>query len=63
MDGTAKSEHKKRIKELRKFIEKQSGEVTDFDETLVKKLLEKVTVHDDFLEFLFKSGVVISVEK
>jgi hypothetical protein len=28
----------------------------------VKKLLEKVTVHDDYLEFRFKSGVTISIE-
>lgn len=63
MDGTAKSEHKKRIKELRKFIEKQSGEITEFDETLVKKLLEKVVVYDEELVFYFKSGVRVSVEK
>ena len=31
-------------------------------ESLVKKLLEKVTVHDDYLEFRFKSGVTISIE-
>jgi hypothetical protein len=33
-----------------------------FDDALVKKLLEKVTVHDDYLEFRFKSGVTISIE-
>ena len=30
---------------------------------LVKKLLEGVKVSEDFLEFRFKSGVMISVEK
>ncbi len=63
MDDTAKAEHKKRIKELQKFIRSQPCEVTEFDESLVKKLLERVTVHDDYLEFRFKSGVTISVKK
>ncbi len=63
MDETAKAEHKKRIRELRKFIRSQPSEITDFDETLVKKLLEKVTVHEDYLEFRFKSGVMVSIEK
>ena len=63
MDGTAKSEHKKRIRELKRFIERQKREITAFDGSLVKKLLEKVTVYDDYLEFRFKSGVTVSVEK
>ena len=63
LDGTAKSEHKKRIRELLKFIEKQKNAVFVFDEALVRKLLEKVTVYDDYLEFRFKSGVTVSVEK
>ena len=63
MDGTAKSEHKKRIRELLKFIERQKSKVLVFDGSLVKKLLEKVTVYDDYLEFRFKSGMTVNVEK
>ena len=63
MDGTAKSEHKKRIRELQRFIERQKSKVLAFDEGLVRKLLKKVTVYDDYLEFYFKSGVTVSVEK
>ena len=63
MDDNAKSEHKKRIRELLKFIERQKSKVLVFDGSLVKKLLEKVTVYDDYMEFRFKSGVTVSVEK
>lgn len=63
MDDTAKAEHKKRISELRSFIRSQPSEITEFDESLVKKLLERVTVHDDYLKFRFKSGVTVSEEK
>lgn len=62
MDDTAKAEHKKRIRELRAFIRSQPCEITEFEESLVKKMLERVTVHDDHLEFRFKSGVAVSVE-
>lgn len=63
MDETAKAEHKKRIRELRKFIRSQPSKITKFDETLVRKLLTQVTVHEDYLEFQFKSGVTVSIEK
>ena len=62
MDDATQKEHTKRIKELQKFIQSQPSAITEFDEALVKKLLEKVTVHDDYLEFRFKSGVTISIE-
>lgn len=45
------------------FIRSQPSEITEFDESLVKKLLERVIGHDDYLEFRFKSGVMVSVEK
>ena len=62
MDDVSKAEYQSRIKELQAFIQSQPSEITEFDEALVKKLLEKVTVHDDYLEFRFKSGVTISIE-
>lgn len=62
MDDAAKAAHRERIQELLHFINSQPRTITEFDEALVKKLLEKVTVHDDYLEFRFKSGVTISIE-
>lgn len=63
MDDMTQKEHTKRIRVLQKFIQSQPSEITEFDEALVKKLLEKVVVYDDCLEFYFKSSVRISVEK
>ena len=62
MDDATQKEHTKRIKELQKYVQSQPSEITEFDESLVKKLLEKVIVHDDYLEYRFKSGVIISIE-
>ncbi|WP_303825531.1 hypothetical protein [Ruminococcus flavefaciens] len=50
MDDAAKAAHRQRIQELLNFINSQPRTITEFDEALVKKLLEKVTVHDDYLE-------------
>ena len=63
MDDAAKNEHKKRIQELRAFIRSQLHGITEFDETLVKHLMERVTVFGDYLVFQFKSGVEVVVEK
>lgn len=63
MDDATQKEHTKRIKELQKFIQSQPSEITEFDEALVKKLLESVKVYEFFLEFRFKSGMTISIEK
>lgn len=63
MDEAAKNERKKRIRELANFINSQPRTITEFDEVLVKKLLESVKVCEFFLEFRFKSGVTISIEK
>ncbi|MBQ8514155.1 MAG: hypothetical protein IJ496_02020 [Ruminococcus sp.] len=63
MDDAAKAEHKKRIRELRAFIRSQPHGITEFDQTLVKHLVERVTVFGDYLVFRFKSGVTISIEK
>ena len=63
MDDTARAAHRERIQELLHFIHSQPRTITEFDEALVRKLLESVKVCEFFLEFRFKSGVTISVEK
>lgn len=55
--------HRERIRKLLHFINSQPRTITEFDEALVKKLLESVKVCEFFLEFRFKSGVTVSVEK
>ena len=63
MDDAAKAAHRERIQELLHFINSQPRTITEFDEALVKKLLESVKVCEFFLEFRFKSGVTIIIEK
>ena len=54
---------KQRIKEMREFLEQQSTGVTEYDELLVRRLIEKVTVYDERFEVEFKSGSKVDVER
>ncbi len=53
---------KKRLDELETFLEEHQEPVTDYDETLVRQLIEKITVYDDRLTFEFKSGFEVEVQ-
>ena len=40
----------------------KGGDITEFDEALVKKLIEKITVFADHFTVEFKSGITIDIE-
>ena len=52
---------KKRIAEMREFLDSQLTEVLEYDEQLVRRLIEKVTVYDERFEVEFKSGMTVDV--
>lgn len=51
-----------RIKELQDFIAGQKTDITKFDEALVGRLIEKITVFADHFTVEFKSGIIIEIE-
>jgi hypothetical protein len=53
---------KQRMDELEAFLAEQTTEVTEYDEGLVRQLIEKITVYDDHLAFEFKSGLETEVQ-
>ena len=50
-----------RIAEMTDFLNMQTGGITEFDDKLVRKLVEKAIVYDDRLMVEFKSGLEIEV--
>ena len=58
-----RSETVSRIMELREFIRSQSAELTEFDETLVRHWIRKITVHPDRLTIELKTGDIVEVGK
>ena len=63
MESAEREGLKQRIREMREFLEWQSTEVTEYDELLVRRLIEKVTVYDGRFEVEFKSGAKVDVER
>ena len=53
----------KLITDLQDFIREQPTEITTFDETLVKRLIDRITVYDEYFTVELKSGVVVEIEK
>lgn len=53
---------RQRIEEMRAFLEKQVNEPLGYDEHLVRRLVEKITVYDERMTVEFKSGLEIDVE-
>jgi hypothetical protein len=53
---------KQKLDELEAFLAEQTTEVTEYDEGLVRQLIEKITVYDDHLAFGFKSGLETEVQ-
>jgi len=51
-----------RIDEMTDFLNTQTGDITEFDDKLVRKLIEKVIVYDDKLVVEFKSELEIEVK-
>lgn len=61
-DTVTRNEHINRINDLQEFIGKQSASVEVFDEKLVRRLIQKITVFDDCFLVEFKSGVEMKIE-
>jgi site-specific DNA recombinase len=62
-DTRSREETQKRIAELQEFIGKQQAEITEFDESLVRKLIQQITVYDDHFTVRFKSGFAIDINE
>ena len=60
-EDAGKKGSKQRLEEMEKFLNEQSTLLEEYDEQLVRRLIEKITVYDDKLTIEFKSGVEVDV--
>ena len=44
------------------FLQEQPTALAQYDESLVRRLIEKVTVYEDKFTVEFKSGVTVDIE-
>jgi site-specific DNA recombinase len=62
LDEATRDTAAKRVEEMMEFIRDQGGKPAEYDDSLVRKLIEKVTVYDDRINIAFKSGVDVDIE-
>ncbi len=54
---------KNRIKELEDFLKEANQELTEYDELMVRKYIEKIKVYEDNFTVCFKAGVDLDIER
>ncbi len=63
LESANRDELKKRIADMSTFIKKQSTALAEYDEQLVRRLIEKVRVYEDKFTVEFKSGMTVDVNE
>lgn len=61
--GAEREGMKKRISEMQQFLAEQQQDITEYDEQLVRRLIEKITVYDERVTLEFKSGTSVDVRR
>ncbi|NMB98386.1 MAG: recombinase family protein, partial [Clostridiaceae bacterium] len=62
VENAERERKRQRIAEMTDFLNEQSCELEEYDEQLVRRLIEKVTVYEEKVNIEFKSGVEVDVE-
>ena len=52
---------KKRICEMQQFLAEQTQEITEYDERLVRRFIEKITIYNSKVTVEFKSGTTVDI--
>lgn len=50
-----------RIKEMQEFLDNQTDRISEYDEQLVRKMIEKIAIYNDKFVIEFKSGTSLDV--
>ena len=53
--------YKKKIEDLKDFINESVDELTDYDESLVRKYIKEIRIFDDRFQVFFKAGVKLDI--
>ena len=62
MNGKRNAKVMRDMQDIQDFIRAQGSEITEFDEKLVRRLVERVTVSDEKVTVVFKSGQRVEVK-
>ena len=63
VENLGRDELQKRINDMSAFLQEQPTALTEYNEALVRRLIEKVTVYEDKFTVEFKSGLTVDVNE
>ncbi len=63
MENAEREGLRQRIAEMQEFFAEQKEQIEEYDEVLVRRMIEKVTVYDGKFMVEFKSGTSVDVER
>ena len=63
VEGATREGMKQRISEMQQFLAEQTQDITEYDEQLVRRLIEKITVYDEKVIVEFKSGINVDIHR
>lgn len=63
LENLGRDELRKRIADMSAFLQEQLTALTEYDEALVRRLIEKVTVYEDKFTLEFKSGMTVDLNE
>ncbi len=63
VENLGRDELQKRITDMSAFLQEQPTALTEYDEALVRRLVEKITVYEDKFTVEFKSGLKVDVNE
>ena len=63
VDNAEREGMKQRISEMQQFLSEQTQEITEYDEQLARRLIEKITVYEEKVTVEFKSGTSVDVRR
>lgn len=62
VQSVVKEEQMKQIQKLQDFIKSHPVSIETFDETLVRRLIERITVFNDHFSVCFSAGIALNIE-
>lgn len=62
-DNGEREGQKQRIAEMQQFLVWQTEQIEEYDENLIRRMVEKITVYEDEFTATFKSGTSVDVER
>ena len=55
--------YKRRIEDMRAFLNNQPKILTEYDDKMVRIYIEKINIYDDRFEVIFKAGITVNVDR